>query len=130
MKKKQKNTPVYVGMDVAKATLQVHLQGRQIEFTNDPAGQAQLCEKLGGLSAAHVICEATGGYERAVTQALQQAKIPVSVVNPAQVRACAKALGQRAKTDLLDGVLLTDYGQRYQPAPPRSLPRCNGSWPN
>src|SRR5205823_13481590 len=48
---------------------------------------------------------------------MHQAQIPVSVTNPAQVRAAAQAQGQRAKTDRIDAALLTDYGQRYQPKP-------------
>lgn len=112
----KKNTaPVYVGMDVAKATLQVHFQGRQIQFDNAPAGHTQLCKKLGSLATAHVVCEATGGYEDAVIRAFEDAQIPVSVVNPAQVRYAAQAQGKRAKTDPLDAALLTDYGQRFQP---------------
>jgi transposase len=107
--------PVYVGMDVAKASLQVHLQGRQIQFKNDPAGHAQLCQQLGGIATAHVVCEATGGYEDAVARAFAAAQIPVSVVNPAHVRFSAQAQGKRAKTDPLDAALLTDYGQRFQP---------------
>jgi transposase len=112
---KNVSTPVYVGMDVAKATLQVHLQGRQIQFNNDPAGHAQLCKKLAPLSTAHVICEATGGYEDAVARAFADSQIPVSIVNPAQVRHAAQAQGKRAKTDPLDAALLTDYGQRFHP---------------
>jgi transposase len=114
---KNNQPPVYVGMDVAKATLQVHLLGRQTEFANNSAGLAKLCKKLRTVPAAHVVCEATGGYERAATKAFHEAKIPVSVVNPAQVRASAQAQGQRAKNDLIDGALLTDYGQRFHPAP-------------
>ena len=112
---KKTTAPVYVGMDVAKASLQVHLQGRQIQFHNNSAGHAQLCKKLGGLATAHVVCEATGGYEDAVARACQAAQIPVSIVNPAHVRHSAQAQGKRAKTDPLDAALLTDYGQRFQP---------------
>ncbi len=108
---------VYAGVDVAKASLQLHLQGRQAEFTNQPAGLAQLCQKLKTIPHVHVVCEATGGYERLLVQAMHQAQIPVSVTNPAQVRAAAQAQGKRAKTDRIDAALLTDYGQRYQPKP-------------
>jgi len=111
------NTAVYVGVDVAKATLQVHVQGRQAELKNAPAARAKLCQKLQALPGAHVVCEATGGYERDLAGALHKAKIPVSVVNPAQVRAAAQAQGQRAKTDRIDAAMLTDYGQRYEPQP-------------
>ncbi len=114
---KQNSNPVYIGVDVAKATLQVHLRGAQIEFHNAPAGRTKLRKRLQAVPGAHVICEATGGYELALVQSLQKAQIPVSVVNPAQVRASAQAKGQRAKTDAIDALMLTEYGQRYQPAP-------------
>jgi transposase len=108
---------VYAGVDVAKASLQLHLQGRQAEFANQPAGLAQLCQQLKTIPHVHVVCEATGGYERLLVQAMHQAQIPVSVTNPAHVRAAAQAQGKRAKTDRIDAALLTDYGQRYQPKP-------------
>jgi transposase len=108
---------VYVGMDVAKATLQVHLHGHQFEFTNDAKGHARLSEKLAKLTRPHVICEATGGYERPVVEACHKAKILVSVLNPAHTLAASQAQGKRAKTDPCDAAALTDYGQRFQPEP-------------
>src|SRR5260221_4616673 len=114
---KNVTVPKYVGIDVAKATLQVHLQGHQIEFENTPLGHLLLCNKLLALTAPHVVCEAPGGYEAAMAQAFHDANIAVSVVNPAHVRAAAQAQGKRAKTDPLDAASLTDYGQRFQPAP-------------
>lgn len=117
MKMKKSNATVYVGVDVAKATLQVHVQGRQLDVPNTPAGHQQLLSRLQKISQAQVICEATGGYEQGLVEALHQAQQPISVVNPAQVRASAQAQGQRAKNDRIDAALLTDYGQRFQPAP-------------
>lgn len=107
----------YVGIDIAKATLQVHLKGHQIEFTNDSQGHARLSKQLATVTRAHVICEATGGYERSVVQALHQSHITVSVVNPAHTHAAIQAQGKRAKTDCCDAQALTDYGQRFQPEP-------------
>ena len=49
-----------------------------------------------------VAIEATGGFETIVAAGLAGAGLPVVVVNPAQVRAFAQALGQRAKTDPID----------------------------
>src|SRR6266853_1832134 len=88
---KTNTATVYVGVDVAKATLQVHQQGRQTELNIAPAGLTKFCNRLKALEGAHVICEATGGYERALVQALHKVKIPVSVVNPARVRGAAQA---------------------------------------
>src|ERR1035437_2133826 len=113
------NPVVYAGVDVAKATLQLHLQGQQSEFRNTPKGLLQLVAQLQTVPSVQVVCEATGGYERALVKVLHQGQIPVSVTNPARVRAAAQAQGQRAKTDRIDAQVLTDYGQPYQPkAPP------------
>lgn len=112
-----KNTVVYAGVDVAKATLQLHLQGRQTEFANTPAGLPRLLAQLRKVPAVQVVCEATGGYEQPMVRALHAAHIPVSVANPAQVRAAARARGQRAKSDPLDADGLADYGRRFEPAP-------------
>jgi transposase len=109
------NTVIYAGVDVAKATLQLHWQGQQREFSNTPKGFLQLVAQLQTVPSVQVVCEATGGYERALVKVLHQGQIPVSVTNPARVRAAAQAQGQRAKTDRIDARMLTEYGQRYQP---------------
>jgi transposase len=117
-----KNTVIYAGVDVAKATLQLHLLGRQKELANTPAGLRQLLQEMKTVAGVHVICEATGGYEQAMVKVLHEGKIPVSVTNPARVRAAAQAQGQRAKSDPIDSQGLTDYGQRFEPkaTPPTS----------
>jgi len=114
--------PVYVGVDVAKSTLQAHLPSGQFALANLPADRLRLVHKLQAVPGVQVVCEATGGYERPLVELLHQHGLGVSVVNPAQVRAAAQAQGQRAKNDPLDACLLTDYGKRFQPAltPPRS----------
>jgi transposase len=108
---------VYVGVDVAKATLQADLPSGQFALANTATDRLRLVQKLQAVPGAHVVCEATGGYERALVEILHQSGLSVSVVNPAQVRAAAQAKGQRAKNDPLDARLLSDYGKRYQPTP-------------
>src|SRR5436190_22620265 len=112
------NAVVYAGVDVAKATLQLHLQGRQSEFCNTAKGLRQLRTQLQKVARAHIVCEATAGYERALVRVLHQEQIPVSVTNPAQVRAGARAQGQPAKPDRTDAQMLTHYAQRYDPKLP------------
>ncbi len=112
-----KNTSVYAGLDIAKASLQLHLQGKSYDLPNTAAGHAQLRKRLAALPGIHVICEATGGYERAVVAALHAAQVPVSVLNPARVRQFARASGELAKTDPIDAALLTAFGQAFTPAP-------------
>lgn len=111
---------IYAGLDIAKANFQLHLLGKFHDLPNTPSGHRRLCHLLS--SQMHVVCEATGGYERAAVAALHQAGIAVSVLNPARVRSFARAQGQRAKTDRIDAAVLTAYGQSLKPAPtpPRS----------
>jgi transposase len=106
---------VYAGLDIAKASLQLHLQDKFYDLPNSPEGHAQLLQRLAAVPGAHVICEATGGYERAVVAALHAAPVPVSVINPARVRQFARASGQLAKTDPIDAAVLTAFGQAFRP---------------
>jgi transposase len=63
-----------------------------------------------------IICEATGGYEHHLLAALHQAQVPVTLVNPRQVRDFARAKGLLAKTDSLDAAVLAEYGRLFAPA--------------
>lgn len=110
-------TTIYTGLDIAKLNLQLHLAGRIHDLPNTTAGHRRLLKLLSAHAGAHVVCEATGGYERDVVAALHTAKVPVSVLNPTRVRHFARATGQRAKTDDLDAAVLSAYGQALQPKP-------------
>ena len=119
----QNNTSIiYAGLDIHKATLQLHLTGRDYELPNTPAGHRKLLALITPHPNLQLICEASGGYERQIVAALHAAHIPVSVLNPAQARHFARALGQRAKTDPLDARLLHLCGEALKPEPtqPRS----------
>lgn len=108
---------VYAGLDIAKASLQLHLQERDYDLPNTPDGHKQLLQRLATAPGIHVICEATGGYERAVVAALHAAQVLVSVINPARARQFARASGQLAKTDPIDASVLTAFGHAFTPAP-------------
>lgn len=113
----EKTPIVYAGLDIAKATLQLHLQGRQHALPNTTAGHARLVKLLRSITQIHLVCEATGGYERPVVAALQAVDLPVSIINPARVRHFAQAQGRRAKNDPIDAAVLTAFGQAMQPKP-------------
>jgi transposase len=113
----EKTPAVYAGLDIAKATLQLHCQNQQYALPNTPSGHQRLIRILRAGPRPQVVCEATGGYERAVVAALHAADLAVSVVNPAQVRHFALAQGGRAKNDPLDAAVLTAYGQALKPVP-------------
>lgn len=112
----QNNTNIlHVGLDVAKSSLQLDLAKTQHTLTNDAKGHAQLLKLLSAQPGAHVICEATGGYEKPVVRALHAAQSPVTIVEAGRVRHFAKAKGLRAKTDPIDAVVLSEYGRTFNP---------------
>lgn len=107
---------VVVGIDVAKDTLEVATSAAERwACSNDPRGQRELRDRLFAAQASLIVLEATGGYEIAAASLLAQANLPVVVVNPRQVRQFARALGQLAKTDLIDADVLVQFGQHAQP---------------
>jgi transposase len=106
-----------VGIDVAKAGLDVHVlpAGEAFAVGRDAAGIDELIERLRPLAPAMVAVEATGGLESVVAAGLGAAGLPVVVVNPAQVRAFAQALGKRAKTDPIDAAVIARFAQATKP---------------
>jgi transposase len=115
--------PTYVGIDVAKARLDVAVRpsGEQWVSATDPASLEELVGRLQALQPELIVLEATGGREGAAVAALAAAGLPVAVVNPRQVRDFARAVGQLAKTDVLDAQVLAHFAQVIHPAP-RPLP--------
>ena len=77
-------TTIYAGLDIAKRNLQLHLAGRSYDLPNTAAGHRRLLKLLAAQLGVQVVCEATGGYERDVVAALHEAKVPVTVLNPAR----------------------------------------------
>jgi transposase len=106
-----------VGIDVSKARLDVALRpsGESLTVTRDAAGLEALVARLGRLAPAVVAVEATGGFETVVAAALAAAGLPVVVVNPRQVRAFARALGKRAKTDPIDAAVIAHFVEATRP---------------
>lgn len=111
------NLPLlYVGVDVAKATLMLSVLGEATELENTPKGHTQLLKQLSEAGrAVHVVLEATGGFEAALVRLLQAAGLPVSVLLPSRVRNFAHAKGLRAKTDPIDAHLLAAFGEAIKP---------------
>lgn len=107
----------FVGIDVSKQHLDVHVlsQNRSFRVASDPKGIATLLAELRTLGTCRIVVEATGGYERQLVAALLEAELPVSVVNPRQVRDFAKAFNQLAKTDRIDARILALFGEKVGP---------------
>jgi transposase len=112
-----------VGIDVAKDRLDVAVRpsGELFVVERNASGLALLVERLKPLAPTLVVLEATGGFETVAAASLAAAGLPVVVVNPAQVRAFAKAIGQRAKTDPIDAAVIAHFAEATKPEP-RPLP--------
>jgi len=110
-------TSSYVGIDVSKDRFDVAVLGeeRGWQADNTPNGIAKLVQQMENLQPELIVVEATGGYQRAVVEALFRAGLAVAVVNPARVRQFARADGLLAKTDRLDAFVLAKFGKKMQP---------------
>lgn len=108
-----------IGIDVSKDRLDVAANSASLapfHVPRDHGGLADLVERLRPLGAERIAVEATGGFETIVVAALAAAALPVVVVNPAQVRAFARALGKRAKTDPIDAAVIARFAEATRPA--------------
>ena len=114
---------IYVGIDVAKARLDVAIRpsGDRREIPNGEAGIAELVKEMQQLNPAALVLEASGGLELPLVVALAAASLPVVVVNPRQARDFAKATGKLAKTDSLDAAVLAHFAEALRPTV-RTLP--------
>jgi transposase len=110
--------PQWVGIDVSKASLDVHLRpsSQQFQVGNQASGVAELLKQLQSFEIEQVVLEASGGLELEAAQALQEHGFAVSIINPRQGRDFAKASGKLAKTDQMDASVLAHFGQAMQPA--------------
>jgi transposase len=107
----------FVGIDVAKDRLDVHLRpsGESFTVTRDGEGLAQLVDRLQTLAPRLVVMEATGGYETIVASAMAAARLPLAVVNPRQIRDFARATGKLAKTDAIDAAAIAHFAEAIRP---------------
>src|SRR3984885_4954008 len=107
----------YVGVAVSKDRLDVHVlpEGAAFAVARDGKGLAELVERLSALQPQRIAVEATGGFETIVAGGLAGASLPLVIVNPAQVRHFAQALGRRAKTDPIDASMIARFVEATKP---------------
>lgn len=115
----------YVGIDVCKAWLDVHIaaEGRSIALrvANSAKGIGELKRRLAGFAVRRVALEATGRLHLAVWAALAETGLAVMVLNPYRARKFADALGRLAKTDAIDARVLALAAERLEVAPSEPL---------
>ena len=111
------NIGQWVGIDISKATLDVHLRplGKTFQVANKETAISGLIEELQTYSLNLIVLEATGGLETELLIQLQAAQLQVALINPRQGRNFAKAAGKLAKTDAIDAQVLAHFGEALKP---------------
>ena len=113
-----KQSVVYIGIDVAKGHLDVAWQEQSRRFANDQSGRAALVAWIKqSPTAVQLLCEASGGYEQALLESLEQSDLKVTLVQANRVRQYARAAGILAKTDKVDAHVLSAFGAAMRPKP-------------
>lgn len=112
-----------VRLDIADSNSKIE---KAIEYTLE-AIKAKIIKLIKERSETLVVCEATGGLEYLLVDALHDAKIDVVVANPARIRDYAKGHGYFEKSDAIDAKVLQLYGQQVEVnlAKPRTLEERN-----
>lgn len=102
------NSMVCAGIDTGKYKLDVAVDGlsEQLQVGNSAAGHTALWAWLKRHRVTRIGIEASGGYEQDVVSYLRSVGFVVVMFQPAQVRAYAKFLLQRAKNDRIDAALI------------------------
>ena len=119
-----KQSVVYIGIDVAKAHLDVAWAQTVRRLPNQRSGHAALIRWIKqSTTPVQLICEASGGYEQALLESLEKSAVKVTLVQAVRVRQYARATGILAKTDKIDAKVLAAFGSAIKPQPmsPRSV---------
>jgi transposase len=119
-----KQSVVYIGIDVAKAHLDVAWAQTVRRLPNQRSGHAALIRWIKqSTTPVQLICEASGGYEQALLESLEKSAVKVTLVQAVRVRQYARATGILAKTDRIDAKVLAAFGSAIKPQPmsPRSV---------
>jgi transposase len=111
-------TEINIGIDTSQAQLDVYVRpiGEYFSVDNTPTGAKAAAKRIKTYQPARVLIEATGRLETLFVCAAQEARLPVVVCNPGQVRQFAKATGRLAKTDRLDAQDIAHFGEAVRPA--------------
>lgn len=124
MEQVKSNTKV-AGVDVGKHWLDVAIHGLEGEkrWPNTMAGIGELIAWLKAREVGRVGLEATGGYERPLRSALQEAGLETVVHQPIEVKLFARLTRRRAKSDALDAHLIAAATARIDTVKAASDPR-------
>ncbi len=110
---------LYIGIDLSQENLDMaaYPTGQIWQHKNNRRGIAKTVAKLKAINPTLIVMEATGGLEIPLRQALDEADLPVAVVNPRRIREHGRAMGVLAKTDKLDAKVIAHFAAKIEPEP-------------
>ena len=110
----------YLGVDVGAKELWVAVSGRKPRLFAHSAKGIQAMQKwarqMSSDTVLHFCMEATGVYsQNLANQLIPNVDTEISIINPAQISAFAKAKLKRTKTDSVDARVIFDFSVNQQP---------------
>lgn len=117
---------LFIGIDVAKAEFEIKESASPGTYSerHNQTGIRKIVRRMVALQPTLVVMEATGGLEKALARAMDDAGIPVAIINPRQMRDFARSTGRLAKTDSIDAEVIALYAERIRPEP-REMPTAD-----
>lgn len=105
-----------IGIDISKEILSVHLHDKRVDYPNTKAGITKLFKAIGKLKkSCRITCESTGSYGALLILSALKKGIPISQVNPVQIKDYIRSFGKLAKTDTIDARYIAQYSSERNP---------------
>lgn len=111
------NNIEFIGVDIAKHKYDVCMGQDNIkkQYPNTLEGFKHLIKALPLADSCLIVMEPTGGYEKALIDALQAKNYSVVLANAFKVRKYAQAMGYLAKNDPIDSQVIKYFGEDAYP---------------
>jgi transposase len=102
-----------VGIDISKRKVDacIRASGATLSTQSTPEGHAELVGWLHENGVGWAVLEASGGYEREWAEALREAGLAVSIVDPKRVRLFARSMGCLSKSDPIDAAMIAWFAE-------------------
>ncbi len=105
---------VYIGVDVSKNKLDIYIHplGKFFKIANTEEEITKLIKELAKYDVAQVACEATGGYEKMLSQILKNNLYNIWIVDPRRIKDFIIASGCKTKTDKIDAQKIAEFATK------------------
>jgi transposase len=104
-----------IGVDISQDKFDIAISsesGAVQTFANDAKGHQKFIKVIKAHKPKLILMEATGKCETRLALALQKAKLPFRIENPAKIRSFSKSMGMLEKTDKIDARMIALAGEK------------------